>query len=82
MHMEVIVQMGQGISSLCCKNVSSQRCIRDAKACVLTLNEEVDVVDRLHADVSDMSDPWRRKLFSLPYPDSACYKSSDIHLRI
>lgn len=39
---------------------------------VLTLKEEVDVVDRLHADVSDMRDPWRRKLFSLPYPDSAC----------
>lgn len=40
---------------------------------VFTLKEDVDVEDKaLAAEVRDNMEPWRLKLVSEPYPDSAC----------
>lgn len=40
---------------------------------VFTLKEDVEVEDKaLAAEVRDNMEPWRLRLVSEPYPDSAC----------
>ena len=48
---------------------------------VLTLKEEAEALDILALEVSDSIESCLRKLFSLPYPDSACWKYPNAQMK-
>jgi hypothetical protein len=49
---------------------------------IFTLKDDADIVDKLVPDCKESREPCRRRLFSLPYPDSACWNIFQLKLNI